>query len=265
MSNNSSDFLIDPFKLSEWQRDHRVSSVYASLIYVLTIYAGQKLMKNRPKFELRGALIVWNLILSVFSAFGMVYLANHFFYLLRDYGFHASVCFPTLTNSDPNCVLWGLLFIFSKFLELGDTVFIVLRKQPILFLHWYHHVTVLMFCSFASIHGNAPALVFALMNFTVHSFMYFYYALKAARVRIPRFISMILTTLQISQMMVGLYVAVHCYRVKSAGDYCGVPYSTLNAAFLMYFSYWVLFLRFFYDSYFRKQRQALVAPTKKET
>jgi elongation of very long chain fatty acids protein 6 len=27
-----------------------------------------------------------------------------------------------------------------------DTLFIVLRKKPLIFLHWYHHITVLLFC-----------------------------------------------------------------------------------------------------------------------
>lgn len=31
---------------------------------------------------------------------------------------------------------WGWLMALSKMAELGDTAFIVLRKQPLIFLHW---------------------------------------------------------------------------------------------------------------------------------
>ncbi|RHY06234.1 hypothetical protein DYB25_001996, partial [Aphanomyces astaci] len=30
--------------------------------------------------------------------------------------------------------------------ELFDTFFVVIRKKPLRFLHWYHHITVLLFC-----------------------------------------------------------------------------------------------------------------------
>ena len=40
---------------------------------------------------------------------------------------------------------WATMFVLSKVPELGDTIFIVLRKQPLIFLHWYHHATVLVY------------------------------------------------------------------------------------------------------------------------
>lgn len=35
------------------------------------------------------------------------------------------------------CAFWGWLFTLSKMVELGDTIFIVVRKQELIFLHWY--------------------------------------------------------------------------------------------------------------------------------
>jgi len=42
--------------------------------------------------------------------------------------------------------LWVGLFIFSKFPELLDTAFLVLQKKRVIFLHWFHHTTVLLYC-----------------------------------------------------------------------------------------------------------------------
>jgi hypothetical protein len=67
------------------------------------------------------------------------------------------------------------LFIYSKIPELLDTIFMVMRGKPVIFLHWFHHVTVLMYCwhSFHVMIG--PGVWFAAMNYSVHSVMYFYF------------------------------------------------------------------------------------------
>ncbi len=80
---------------------------------------------------------------------------------------------------------WSYVFTLSKLVELGDTVFIVLRKQPLIFLHWYHHITVLLYCWHGNAEFSATGQVFGIMNFAVHSLMYSYYALKAMRIKVP--------------------------------------------------------------------------------
>jgi elongation of very long chain fatty acids protein 6 len=61
---------------------------------------------------------------------------------------------------------------------------------------------------------TAPARWFIVMNFTVHSFMYSYYALKAMNYRVPRFVSMAITVAQLSQMVGGCAVNLWAYQVS---------------------------------------------------
>nr|CAD7567629.1 unnamed protein product [Timema californicum] len=81
---------------------------------------------------------------------------------------------------------WTWMFVLSKLPELGDTVFIVLRKQPLIFLHWYHHITVLLYSWFSYTEYTASARWFIVMNYFVHSVMYSYYALRSMGYSLPR-------------------------------------------------------------------------------
>ena len=104
-----------------------------------------------------------------------------------------------------------MLFIYSKFFELIDTVFLVLHKRPVIFLHWFHHITVLMYCWHSFATEQATGLWFAGMNYSVHSIMYTYYFLmlfKSIRGTV-RTVARIITTVQISQMVGGMAVSIH--------------------------------------------------------
>jgi elongation of very long chain fatty acids protein 6 len=146
--------------------------------------------------------------------------------------------------------LWGLLFGMSKLPELFDTVFVILRKQKLIFLHWYHHITVFCYCWHAYVYPHGQGRVFVIMNYFVHAVMYMYYAVRAqGMVRIPRFVSVGVTCLQISQMIVGMATFVDAYFILRNGVACNVEYFNIVVGMAMYFSYTILFGHFFYVSY----------------
>ena len=43
---------------------------------------------------------------------------------------------PSFTHGEKDIGFWVMLFAVSKLFELIDTLFIILRKKPLIFLHW---------------------------------------------------------------------------------------------------------------------------------
>lgn len=162
----------DRYSLSEWQdwcsqRNHW--PILAINLYLMSIYYGQSAMRNRKPIKIKPLLFVWNACLALFSIIGSYRSLTHMNILLPEIGFRNSVCI-----SDPDNVVsfWVYLFTMSKFVELGDTFFLVIRKRNIMFLHWYHHVTVLLYTWFAFTHNASTGKYFIVMNYFVHSLMY---------------------------------------------------------------------------------------------
>lgn len=160
-----------------------------------------------------------------------------------------------VTNSyiehDRVCGFWTWLFVLSKLPELGDTLFIVLRKQPLIFLHWYHHITVLIYSWYSYTEYTSSARWFIVMNYCVHSVMYSYYALRAMGYKPPRFIPMVITSMQLTQMIVGCTINLwaHDYLQTMNSSACNISPMNIKLSVAMYFSYFVLFARFFYATY----------------
>merc|ERR1711971_1495459 len=238
-----------------WMEDNwQLVCRWASGVYLLMIFGGQYLMAKREPFQLRTPLVVWNLLLSIFSIAGALRTLPEFIYTISTQGFYHSLCVPSFIERDRVSGFWTWMFVLSKVPELGDTVFIVLRKQKLIFLHWYHHVTVLIYCWYSFSEYTAPARWFVVMNFIVHSLMYSYYALKAMRIRVSRSVAMVITSLQLLQMVVGCFVNFLAYRYKTEGRECRVSDTNLKLSLLMYISYFVLFARFFYNAYFQNKK-----------
>ena len=191
---------------------------------------------------------MWNAGLATFSILGAIpFVSDRVLVSISD-GFFRTVCVTTFF-SKPSLHLWAWLFSFSKIIELGDTAFIVLRKTPLNFLHWYHHITVLVLSWFAFTVDTAVSIWFGCLNFCVHSLMYTYYAVKASGRSVPGSIAQLITILQISQMFFGFASNVLAYMQFSSGLECSYDPTFICMGLFIYASYILLFINFFYQRY----------------
>jgi elongation of very long chain fatty acids protein 6 len=118
--------------------------VGCALGYMVVIYLLVRIMERRKPFDLRRLLVLWNSILSLSSAAGMVLVVPYCISELMRMGVTDFIC-SEHWHRVPAVVIPMSLFVFSKIPELIDTVFLALRKREIMLLHWYHHVSVLLF------------------------------------------------------------------------------------------------------------------------
>jgi len=162
--------------MSQWMTRNWIWSVYIAAAYIVLVILGRWAMRSRTKFDLRTPLVIWSVMLAAFSIFGSVRVLPHFFQKLTESGVVHSVCDKDYVHGITG--FWLFMFVMSKLPELVDTMFIVLRKQELIFLHWYHHATVLVYCWYSYKDLTASGLWFMSMNYFVHALMYSYYALK---------------------------------------------------------------------------------------
>ena len=83
--------------------------------------------------------------------------------------------------------------------------------------------------------------------------MYSYYALRAAGIRVPKPLAMLITTSQIVQMIIGLVVTAYSYVNLTS---CRMMEDVSLWGMAMYISYFLLFTRFFIKAYFGKRGKA---------
>lgn len=254
----------DPEPVLNWMKNNNyMLPVCAVIGYVSFVFViGPLLLKDRKPFVLKNQLAIWNFCLSMFSFWGASRTVPWLLYRIMNESFEDTVCIsPHVGYGTGVAGLATQMFILSKLPELVDTVFLVLKKRDVIFLHWYHHITVLLYCWNSYVTESSAGLYFVAMNYTVHAFMYFYFFLMAIK-GVPKWFNpFLLTVMQISQMIVGTSVVCACiyyhyYGVK-VYDYklikgvgCNNIPSNLIAGGLMYASYLYLFVEFAIKKFF---------------
>ncbi|KAK0419516.1 hypothetical protein QR680_014184 [Steinernema hermaphroditum] len=241
----------DPIELTLFLQRNWHHTITISALYFGVIKAIQWWMRDRPAFQLQKPLFLWNAVLAVFSIAGFVRFSEDFAYSIFHENLYRAICYSVHPNSV--AAFWSLLFAISKIIELGDTLFIVLRKKPLIFLHYYHHAAVLIYTVHSGAEHTAPGRVFIVMNYFAHSVMYTYYAVTACGLKPSKWISMTVTSIQLGQMLAGVLVTFVVYKIKVDNQMsCQQSMGNLYLAFIIYATFALLFLQFFINNYLRK-------------
>lgn len=229
-------------------------------LYVLFLFFGSRVMASRQPFGLRNPLAAWNAFLCLFSFIGVCRTVPYLLWFMLSASYEDTVCKdPEHTWASGPVGLWVVVFMFSKIPELIDTVFVVLKKKPLIFLHWYHHITVLLFCWNAYATMAATGIYFVAMNYTVHTFMYGYYCAQALGVLPKSFPAYLITLAQILQMLGGTALCASAWYYKLSGKPCHNDMSNLTAGAVIYASYLYLFCDFALKKFGGKAKKGAAA------
>ncbi|KAL3470323.1 ELO family [Aspergillus californicus] len=223
--------------------------------YYVVVLGGRQLMKNVPAFKLQTAFVLHNFILTVISGGLLALFLEQLLPTLWNNGVLHAICDPQGGWTDELVVLYYLNYL-TKYLELLDTVFLVLKKKPLTFLHTYHHGATALLCYVELVGRTSVSWVPITLNLTVHVVMYWYYFQSARGIRIwwKRYI----TILQIAQFVIDIgfiYFASYTFFastyfpwVPNTGACMGDETAACFGVFIIS-SYLLLFISFYVTTY----------------
>ncbi|XP_053185302.1 elongation of very long chain fatty acids protein 1a [Scomber japonicus] len=217
------------------------------------VYAGPRMMANRKPFHLNSAMIAYNL--------SMVLLNGYIVYEFLMSGWATTFtwrCDLIDTSRKPQTlrmirVAW--LFYFSKYVELLDTVFFVLRKKQnqITFLHVFHHSFMPWSWWWGVVQTPAGGMgsFHALVNSTVHVIMYSYYGLSAAGFQKYLWWKKYLTAIQLAQfVLVSIHISQYYFMEKC--DYQAPLW--IHLIWMYGVLFFILFSHFWVQAYIKGNR-----------
>ncbi|NWT08802.1 ELOV6 protein, partial [Vireo altiloquus] len=229
-------------------------SFIISFIYLVLVFGIQHFMKERRPFSLRAPLTLWSFSLTLFSFIAACRVWKQMVFLLRTKGFKRSVCTQAF-YVHPVSKLWIYLFVLSKLVELGDTLFIVLRKKKLIFLHWYHHLATFIL-AWRGYKDMAIGVGWnAALNLSIHCLTYGYYTVTATGIRVPTSIAMLVTTSQMVQIT-GFVVMNICVIFWRDDKLCQVHWPMFFLSIGLYTTLLALFSNFFIKTYLSGTRKS---------
>ena len=166
---------------------------------------------------------------------------------------------------DGGVYFWSYIYYLSKYIEFVDTLFKVLKRKPLDFLHVYHHAVVALMCFNWMNHSQSLQTMGLMFNALVHVIMYFYFALTVYMP--PPWWKRYITTFQIIQFQSSFVLALPFFYLQFKDTYLdggpgcqGAAAVYFNAAFNL--SLLALFIAFSRKTYSKGRGEGANATSK---
>ncbi|GIY03640.1 elongation of very long chain fatty acids protein AAEL008004 [Caerostris darwini] len=197
--------------------------ILIAIYFVLVRFVGPMWMENRPPYNFRSAMIVYNLSISALSMW--------LFLNFGVYGWFTKYklrCEPVDYSSNEDAlkmvqICW--VFFASKLLEFADTIFAVLRKKYsfVTKIHLFHHCASPVAYWYCVKYGpGGYTTLFMFLNSFVHSNLYLYYCLAVIGIKTEKHLWW-KTYIKISQLIQFVITLVYCFQLYFfAPDNCKV-------------------------------------------
>ncbi|GKT41659.1 elongation of fatty acids protein 2 [Colletotrichum spaethianum] len=232
------------------------------VLYLVVIFGGREVMRNRKPMELNTLFKIHNLFLSLLSGALLVLFIEQLVPSLWRGGLYENICGAS-GWTQPLVLLYYINYL-TKYYELIDTVFLMVKKKPLTFLHCYHHPATALLCFSQLIGGTPLSWVPITLNLTVHVVMYWYYFQTARGIKV--WWKQWITRLQIAQFVLDLGFVYFGFYDVFADTYfkeilphvgrCGGEFFAAVTGGAILTSYLVLFIMFYISTYKKAGRRA---------